>query len=289
MNEEPGRGPESGLDILLLQARELGDEGDFAGMAERLREELDTYPDEPSLLCWLAVAERELGMEGVAYERFKLALALDPEDPHILATAGNALSHFDDPEAETALRAAALLGPDLPLARWMYGAYLAREGFALEARKELDEAKALDPEEPGIAYESGVAYALAGQLDAAVEEFARAAEMAPEDGWFRVVLGLALVEADRVDEALAELDAAARYAPEDVEAQLAAALVHAGVGNEDEAWEFLERARFPAQGTDLLSVEEVEERVQDSPEAADRFLRNTLSPTAFRERLQARP
>lgn len=289
MNEEPVRGPESGLDILLYQARELGEEGDFAGMAERLREELDTYPDEPALLCWLGVAERELGMEGVAYERFKMALALDPEDPHILATAGNALSHFDDPDAETALRAAALLAPDLPLARWMYGAYLAREGFPQEARKELDEARALDPEEPLIAYESGVAYALAGNLDAAVEDFARAAEMAPEDGWFRLVLGLALVEADRVDESLAELDAAGRYAPEDVEAQLAAALVHAAVGNEDEAWEFLERARFPAQGTDLLSVEEAEERVLDSPEAADRFLRNTLSPTAFRERLQARP
>lgn len=281
--------PTQGLDLLLHQARELGEEGDFAGMAERLRDELDAYPGEPALLCWLGVAERELGMEGVAYERFKQALALDPEDPYILATAGNALAAFDDPEAETALRAAAVMAPELPLARWMYGAYLSREGFVAEARKELDDARALDPEDPVIAYESGVAYALAGTLDAAIDELARASEMAPEDGWFRLVLGLALVEADRVDDALAELDAAARYAPEDVEAQLSAALTHAAVGNEDEAWEFLERARFPAQGTDLLSVEEAEERVQDGPEAADRFLRNTLSPTAFRERLQARP
>lgn len=278
-----------GLDVLLQQARELGDEGDFAGMAERLRDELDNYPDEPALLCWLGAAERELGMEGVAYERFKQALALNPEDPHILATAGNALAHFDDPEAETALRTAALVAPDLALARWMYGAYLAREGFAAEARKELDDARALDPEEPVIAYESGVAHALSGNLAAAVEDLAQASEMAPDDAWFRMVLGLALVESDRADEALAELDAAARYAPEDVEAQLAAALSHAAVGNEDDAWEFLERARFPAQGTDVLSIEEAEERVQDGPEAADRFLRNTLAPTAFRERLQARP
>lgn len=282
-------GEASGLELLLHQARELGEEGDYAGMAERLRDELESHPDEPALLCWLGVAERELGMEGVAYERFKQALALDPEDPHVLATAGNALAHFDDPDAEAALRAAALMAPELPLARWMYGAYLSREGFHAEARRELDEARALDPDDPLIQYESGVAHALAGALDAAVDDFARAADAVPEDAWYRVVLGLALVESDRVDEALAELDAAARYAPDDVEAQLAAALTHAWFGNEDEAWEFLERARFPARGTDLLSVEEVEERVQDGPEAALRFLRHTLSPTAFRERLQARP
>lgn len=280
---------QSGLEVLLHQARELGEEGDYAGMAERLRDELEHHPDEAALLCWLGVAERELGMDGVAYERFKQALAQDPRDPHILATAGGALAHFDDPEAETALRAAALMAPDLPLARWMYGAYLAREGFATEARRELDEAQALDPEDPVVAYESGVAYALDGKLPQAVEEFARAVEGAPEDGWYRVVLGLALVEEDRVDEALAELDAAARYVPEDVEAQLAATLAHASVGNEDEAWEFLERARFPARGTDLLSVAEVEERLEDGPDAALLFLRHTLSPTAFRERLQARP
>ena len=53
-----------GLDVILNQARELGDEGDFAGMAERLREELENYPDDPALLCWLGIAERELGLVG---------------------------------------------------------------------------------------------------------------------------------------------------------------------------------------------------------------------------------
>ena len=107
--------------------------------------------------------------------------------------------------------------------------------------------------------------------------------------WFRVLLGLALAEDDRVDEALVELQAAARHREDDVEAQLVTALAEAAMGQDDQAWEFLERARMRAQGTDVLSVEAVEERLQDGPEAALRFLRHTLGPTVFRERLQARP
>lgn len=278
-----------GLDVVLNQARELGEEGDFAGMAERLRDELENYPDEPSLLCWLGIAERELGLEGVAYERFKQALARDPEDPHVLTTAGGALAHFDDPDAETALRVAAVTAPDLPLTRWMYGAYLSREGFHPEARKELDAALALDPENPVIRYESGVAYALADQPDAALEDLARAVEMAPDDGWARVVLGLLLVELDRTDEALTDLELGARTREDDVEAQLATALVHAATGDEGSAWEFLERARFRAQGTDALTADAVEERLGESPAAALELLRQTLAPSMLRERLQTRP
>lgn len=278
-----------GLDVVLNQARELGEEGDFAGMAERLREELESYPEDPALLCWLGIAERELGLEGVAYERFKQALALDPEDPHILTTAGGALAHFDDPEAETALRVAAVTAPELPLARWMYGAYLSREGFHPEARAELDAALALDPEKPVIRYESGVAHALAGESDAAVEDLARTVQMSPEDGWARVILGLLLVEQDRSDEALTDLEIGARSREHDVEAQLATALVHAATGDEGAAWEFLERARFRAQGTDTLTADAVEERLGDGPKAALDLLRQTLAPTMLRERLQTRP
>ena len=278
-----------GLDLVLDQARELGEEGDYEGMAQRLRDELEDHPDSPALLCWLGIAERELGLEGVAYERFKHALALDPEDPYILATAGNALAHFDDPDAETALRAAALTAPQLPLARWMYGAYLAREGFHEEARRELDEARVLAPDDAVVAYESGVAWALAGQLEEAVGELARAGEMAPDDGWIRIVLGLVLVELDRTDEALADLDLGARIREDDVEAQLATALAHAAAGDEGSAWEFLERGRMRAEGTDTLTAEDVAARIGEEPGEALAFLRETLGPSMLRERLQTRP
>ena len=40
-------------------------------MAELLRGSLADHEGEPAVLCWLGVAESELGMEGVAYERFR--------------------------------------------------------------------------------------------------------------------------------------------------------------------------------------------------------------------------
>ena len=76
-------------------------------MAEHLRAVLIDSPEDAAVLCWLGVAEREMGMEGVSYERFRACLATEPTDPHILAMAGNGLARFDDPEAESVLRTAA--------------------------------------------------------------------------------------------------------------------------------------------------------------------------------------
>lgn len=276
-------------DALLEQAHGHGDEGDFQSMAETLREGLERFPGDPFVLCWLGVAERELGLDGVAYERFKQCLAADPEDPFLLATAGTALASFDDPEAETALRAAALLAPDVPLARWMYGAYLTREGQVELGLKELEAARELDPDDPVVAFELGVGRILGGDLAGGVDALARAAELDSDDGWIRVVLGLALEESDRPDEAAVELEAGARLRDEDTEAQLLAALALAARGHEETAWEMLERARFVAEGTDQLLAEGVEERLGGDPAEAARFLRRELGPSAFRERLYTRP
>lgn len=277
------------LEAILAQAERLGEEGDYEGMAEHLRDALEDHPAEAAVLCFLGVAERELGLEGVAYERFRQALAQDPQDPFILVTAGNALAAFDDPDAEQALRAAAVLAPELPLARWLYGAFLAREGFVEEARRELDAAVALAPDHAGVAYESGVAWALAGNRDRALHEVARSLELDPSDGWARIVLGLLLIEDGRVDESLLELEGGAREREDDVEAQLLAALAYGAEGYEDEALEFLERGRIRAQGTDGLAADEVEEHLEAGPRSALRFLREAFSPSILRERLQARP
>ena len=94
---------------------------------------------------------------------------------------------------------------------------------------------------------------------------------------------------DRLDEAWPELDAGARLREDDVEAQWLTALTAAAEGHDDHAFEMLERARLRAEGTDVLTVNEVEERMHDSPEAARRLLQGTLAPSALRERLAARP
>lgn len=281
-------GPAGDVEEILQRALDEGEEGDYEAMSERLREALKDHPENPFLLCWLGVAERELGHTGIAYERFKECLAQQPEDPHVLATAGNAVAAFDDPDAEAALRTAAMMAPELPLARWMYGAYLAREGHTEKALEELDAAVELEPDDPLPVLERGVAHALNDDMEAAAEDFSRTVELDPHDGWSRILLGLALARLDRKEEAAGDLIAGAQDRPGDVEAQLLAALGASAAGREDLAWEMLERARQRALPGDLPRVGAVEERLA-VPEAAWRFLNETLGPGALRERLMVRP
>ena len=276
------------LEQLLERAHSLGEESEWELMADLLREHLSDFKDEPAVHCWLGVAERELGLEGVAYERFKRAITLEPEDPYVLATAGNGIAAFDDEDAERVLRTAALTAPDLPLTRLMYGTYLSREGFHEQAQAELDVARALEPADAQIAYELGVARALGGDIDRAAEAVADSVHLDPEDGWVRVVFGLLLIEAGRDDEVAGELISGARIRETDVDAQLGAALAAASTRRDEVAYEMLERARLNASENDLELVTEVEDRL-DSAEASWQMLSEDLGPELLRTRLQERP
>jgi len=272
---------------LLDKALDLGDEGDWEGMAELLREHLEEFENEPAVHCWLGVAEREMGLDGVAYERFKRVVMLDPVDPYVLATAGNGLATFDDPEAERALRTAALTAPNV--ARFMYGAYLSREGQHEKALEELTAARELDPDEPQVAYELGVARALAGDRTVAIDAVGDAVRMDPEEGWTRVVLGLLLLEDERFEEGLGELSEGARLSPDDIEAQLLAALAAAVVERQDLAYEMLERGRMRAGEGDMPLVREVEERLDSGASFARTLLMDEAVPDSLRSRLSERP
>lgn len=276
-------------DQLLERTLTLADDDDWVAAAELLRDHLDDFDEDPAIHCWLGVAERELGMDGVAYERFKRALALDPTDPYVLATAGNGLAQFDDPDAETALRAAAVTAPEVAVGRFFYGAYLAREGFVEQGLEELKAARELDPEDPQIAYELAVAHAFSGDHDRATDVLADAVRLAPDDGWTRVVFGLELLEADRMEEATGELISGARLLQDDVYAQLAAALAAAATGLDEDAWEMLERARLNAAEADLVLVTNVEDRLDLGHEAARSLLVDDLAPNMLRLRLSERP
>lgn len=280
---------ESDIEQILQRALQLGEDGEWEEMADHLEAALEDHPEDPFVLCWLGVAEREMGLDTMAYDHFKECLAQQPEDPHVLATAGNAVAAFDDPDAESALRAAALMAPELPLARWMYGAYLSRAGMLERALEELGEAVELDPRNPTIHFELGVALALNEELELAVDELDEAARLDPDDGWSRVLLGLTLLELDREEAAARELAEGARRRPQDVEAQLLTALTAASSGHVDLGYEMLERARQRAEGAGETMVVEAEERLNQGAEASRAFLRETLAPSAFRERLMARP
>lgn len=281
--------PDERVQAILDLAQQDGEEGDFATMAERLREGLGDFPQDPYLLCWLGVAEREMGHDGVAYEHFRACLAAEPTDPHLLATAGTAIAAFDDPEAEGALRSAALMAPDLPLARWMYGAFLTREGMLEDGLRELSAARDLDGEDATIRYELGIGLALVGRREEAIAEMYRSIELDAGDGWVHVVLGLLLAEEGRGEEAAGVLDEGARLRPDDVEAQLLAALAAAAAGAEDAALEMLERGRQWAEGGDRTLVDEVEARLDEGYEEAAAWLREQLGPAALRERMMTRP
>lgn len=281
--------PQTDFEPVLQRALDLGEDGEWEAMADHLEEALEEDEDNPYYLCWLGVAEREMGLETLAYEHFKECLEQQPDDPHVLATAGNAVAAFDDPDAEPALRTAAMTAPELPLARWMYGAYLAREGMLEKALDELHAAAELAPEDPTVNVELAVALALDDQMSEAVDVFDRAVRLDPQNSWARVLLGLGLVRQERFDEAARELSEGARQRPEDVEAQILAALTAGVTGRLDLGYEMLERARQRAQGIDETLIVKAQERIDEGAESARAFLMETLAPGAFRERLMTRP
>lgn len=288
----PGRGEsgpedEGSLDIeaALARALALGEQGEFEEMARQLAAHLEEEPDNPYLLGWLGVAEQELGNDGAAYDRFRACLAQDPLDPLLLAMAGAGLAQFDDPDAESALRAAALTGPDIPTTRLQYGAYLARNGMPDEALEHLRAARKLAPDDPTIRGELGAALAVKEDWSAATEELEAALDIAPDDEWTRVLLGLVHVEAGRLEDGATELLRATQEGADDPEAHLLAALSAAALGWEDAAYAALAHAEQTATGADRALTTEVEDRIASGPDAARELLLGSLAPSALRERL----
>lgn len=285
----PPDGDEGPLDELLQQAAALGEEGRWDEARDLLLERLDDHAEEPALLCWLGVASRELGSDGEAYEFFRRTLAAGPSDPVLLATAANGVAVFDDPEAESALRLAALSAPHLPFVRASYGAYLAREGMLEDAVRELEAARALADDDPAVRAELAIAYLLAGRRDEGIAELEEALALESQDAWLRGLYGMALLEAGRAEEAAESLHRSAADRPGDLEAQLLSALASAAEGWEDEAWNALARAELSAEEVDAALLQEVEDTIGAGPDEAREFLAAELAPTVLRERLLQRP
>ena len=281
-----GNGREIDLEAVLAQALELGEDARWDEMATMLSEALEeSEEDDPVLLCWLGVAESELGNDGAAYEAFRRCIDQEPTDPNVLALAGAGLAEFDDPDAETALRAAALTAPDLLMTRLNYGAYLSRAGFFDEAMDQLGAARDIAPDDPIVRGELGAAHVLKGDREAGLAEFEEALALAPDDSWTRVLHGLVLVEVERFEEGAEERVLAARERDDDAEAMARGALAAAIAGWEDAAEELLAKAEYAVEGADIKMLEEVESAIRSGEEGARRMLRASIGPSALRERL----
>lgn len=275
----------SDVQAILTQSLQLGDEGRWDEMAKLLADALQDDPDEPYLLCWAGVAERELGNDGAAYELFRRCIAQDPVDAHLLALAGSGLAAFDDPEAERVLRAAALTQPDLPTARIQYGAYLARAGLFEEALEHLNAAVSLAPDDPVTHGELGVALALKGDMAGAAARMEDALDIAPDDSWTRVLLGLVRLEDEDPTGAAEALIEAARDRADDGEAQILAALAAAAVGWEEAAEETLARAEYGVEGSDVELLRHAGEAIAAGQAASRRLLMDEVAPSALHDRL----
>ncbi len=274
-----------GVEAALREALELGEEERWEEMAALLGRVLDDGADDPYVLCWLGVAEGEIGNDGAAYEAFRRCVEQDPQDPHLLAIIGSGLAQFDDPDAEAALRAAALSAPDLPIARLNYGAYLTRAGLFDEGLEHLEAASKLVPDDPVIRAELGAAHVLRGAPDDGVRELEEALALAPDDSWTRLLYGLVLLDRDRAEEAAEELIRAARERPDDAEALIIGAVAAAAAGWPDPAEELLARAEYAVEGVEANVLMEAEGAVRGGTESARRLLRTALGPTVLRERL----
>ncbi|NJD10490.1 MAG: tetratricopeptide repeat protein [Gemmatimonadetes bacterium] len=273
-------------EAVLEQALGLGDEGRWPEMAQLLAEAVRADAEaDPYLLCWWGVAERELGNESAAYDAFKRCLAAEPVDPQLLALAGSGLAAFHDPDAESALRAAALTAPDSAFTRLQYGAFLAREGMYREAIEHLEAAHRIEPEDPASLSELGIAHALHKDFKAASGALERTLELAPDDSWTRVLLGLVYSELGDDEQAAETLMQAADERPDDGEAQVLAALAAAAVGWDEAALGVLARAEYAHEPPDPDAIAEAEEALEEGADAAADLLLDTYGPAALHDRL----
>ena len=290
-----GTGEDAGADAkraeaigdAVTEAESLGNEERWEDARDLLLESLQEHGDDAYLLGWLGIVSERLGEEGEAYEFFRRCLALEPTDPFLLTAAGSGVALYDDPEAERALRLAALTAPNEAFTRYAYGSYLAHEGMYDVALTELRAARDLAPDDAAVRAELGVALLMAKHPDEGLNELEEALSHGDE-AWLRGLFGLALWEAGRTEEGAEQLHRASSERVEDVELQLLSSLASAGEGWMDEAWNALARAETYAESGDRELILEVEEALGEGDEAAAELLREYLGPTLLRDRLHQR-
>jgi len=186
----------------------LADAGRFDDALDHFNRALARTPDrlpalKAQLLLHMGLIEQRARRPAAAEERFRQALAVDPDHPVALIRLGSALLQGrESVEAQGLLERAAQLGP-----RW--GAYDAGE---------LRSAVAQVPPEAG-AVRGRLAHAMAGllrrhgHLDEALELYRRAAELLPANAAAWNDLGVAYALRGRSGEALSAFVIALRVSP----------------------------------------------------------------------------
>jgi len=200
------------------------------------------------------------------------------------------------------------LNPKYPTAHHFYGIYLRATARFDEALAEFRQAQALDPLSPRITLDLGLELTRRGEYDLAIEQLKNAAELQPNFGSVHVDLGRAYLAKGLNEEALtslrkgADLDFAtgatwlayffavtgqkeeALELLEELEGSNARpseiAAVYAGLGEIDQAFEWLDRAVEPGELDNFRSFWSASEfdPLRDDPRFQDLMLRMNLVP-----------
>lgn len=185
-------------------------------------------------------------------------------------------SDWDWTMAEREFKLAIRLRPNYPTARQWYSHYLMAVGQANQSLQVMEQARGLDPLSLGINTHLGWFLYFTGRLDEAVEQLGKTLELDPDYALAHLVLGQCFAWLARYPEALSELEAAAALSGrlpmaisalgythgimgQGAEARKLldelhvlstkkyvsaydVALVHLGLGETDQAFEWLEKA-----------------------------------------------
>ena len=213
-----------------------------------------------------------------AREAATRALQIDERmaEAHTLLADYRYLFDWDWPGAEREFRRAIELNPNYPTAHQWYANYLSLSGRSPEALREIQIAQKLDPLNLVINTDVGTTYYYAGQNERAMVEQRKTLELDPDFPLAHVYLGFAYLRKDLPGDAIHEFEAAARLSPDEpdpialrgyasgvagrrTEAEKAlaelgllskrryvsafpVAWIYLGLGNNDRAFEWLEKA-----------------------------------------------
>lgn len=161
-----------------------------------------------------------------AAAEFQAALALEPENPDIMAALGGAFLDMGSYDASVdILNQALAIDAEHPLALSNLCGALALRGD--DALSVCQQALAVNEGDADTYNGLGVAYGQQGQFDEAITAFQEAIQLDPEHEWAHNNLGFAYLSLEQFDEAIAALQEAVRVAPGNLTAQLNLAQAYA--------------------------------------------------------------
>jgi serine/threonine protein kinase/tetratricopeptide (TPR) repeat protein len=202
------------------------------------------------------------------------------------------------------------LNPDYAVAHLWYGWTLGLMGLFDEAIAEAKRALELDPLSLNINWLLGVVYLFARQYDRAIEQFRKTLELDPNFFVVHAFLGLAYIQKSMYEESIAELEKAVAISPINLsltclgygyaaagrrlEAQkvldqlneiskekyvpaLHRAIICAGLGEKDKAFEWLQKA-YEERFIIAIKVNQAFDSLRSDPRFADLLRRMNLQP-----------